>query len=345
MPICRTCRGEYDRRNCLCPVCGQPLGRGENLCHQCGAETGGKRLCPRCKSDVTAWEREGVSLLRFLLHGGVLGLLPSVGALGMWMYWNHRPNSLHHPLMTVFSIGISLMVLVLLHIKRLFWRERWWASQVYRANNSPLTLAIALTFIAGCAFGLVAFVLHKMWPVPEPVLKLAFAAAYSPIYVFFTASFTLLAIQNYIERLDQRVPQPIFVHTHQLLRVVVEAAAQNLGIFDGAPGSPGASGKPGNTASPKLPAEPSTQRKYEVVEVIRVPENGGVRLLLREKKRVEQTAEMFGAKHTVWEEKIWRIEADCWGRVQSLCPLDKLPLANNSGQLHDATAAAWDDEL
>lgn len=342
MPICRTCRGEYDRRDCLCPICGQPLGRGENLCHQCGAETGGKRLCPRCKSDVTGWEREGFSLLRFLWHGGVLGLLPSVGALGMWMYWNHRPNSLHHPLMTIFSIGMSLMVLILLHIKRLVWRERWWASQVYHTNNSPLTLAIALTFGGGCAFGLASFVLHKIWYEPEPMLKLIFAAAYSPIYVFFTASLTLLAIQSYIDRLEQRVPQPIFVHTHRLLRVVVEAAAQNLGIFDGAPGKPGAPGKTGNNAAQKPPAEPPSQRKYEVVEVIRT-DNGGLRLLLCEKKLVEQPAEMFGVKHSAWEEKIWRIEADCWGRVQSLRPLEKLPMVEESGRSREVTTTAWED--
>ncbi|MBN2007109.1 MAG: hypothetical protein JXA21_27405 [Anaerolineae bacterium] len=331
MPICRTCRGEYDRRDCLCPVCGHALGRGENLCHQCGAETGGKRLCPRCKSDVTGWEREGFSLLRFLLQGGMLGLLPSIAALAMWVYWANRPNVLHHPLMTISSIGVSLMVIVLLHIQRLFWRERWWASQVYRTHNSPLTTAIGVTFAFGFICALIAFALHKTWTDPQPELKLIFAAFYSPIWVFFTAALTLLAIQNYMERLDQRVPQPIFVHTHRLLRVVVEGAQQSLGVFDSAPGK----------AAPNQPV----QRKFEAVEIIRIPENGGLRLLLRELKLVEQPAEMFGVKQTTWEEKIWRIEADCWGRVQSLRPVEKIPVVENPNQPREVAAVAWDEGI
>ncbi len=58
-------------------------------------------------------------------------------------------HELHHPVITLCAVGMSQVVLILIYIKRLFWRERWWASQIYNTKNMPLTIAIASAFILG----------------------------------------------------------------------------------------------------------------------------------------------------------------------------------------------------
>ncbi len=311
MPICRTCRGEYTYQECLCPSCHEPLGRGVNLCHHCGADTRGRRLCPRCKSDVRAWERENFPFHQFISRWGALGVLPSLAALGFWLlFWAQRMPSLHHPMMTLFAVAMSQVVLILLYIKRLFWRERWWASQIYRTRNMPLTASIAGTFVAGSLLGGVSFVLYKLWPNLTPDgkawAKMGFGIAYALMYVFFTGTFTLVALQDYMDRLDERVPQPLFVHTDHLLRVVVDAAIQNLNILNG-------------KQVRALPEKKGPQRSYEVLEVVRNPDDGGVRVSLREFK---QTAQLAGNSEVrvQWVERIWHIEADMWGRIRVLEP-------------------------
>lgn len=78
MLTCRTCRGDYERSECLCPHCKKPLGtHSGRLCRECGKDTGERRMCPRCYSDVAAWERESLSMMQFLNRGGLLGMLPS----------------------------------------------------------------------------------------------------------------------------------------------------------------------------------------------------------------------------------------------------------------------------
>lgn len=317
MPICRTCRGEYDHRSCLCPSCGQPLGRSSNICHHCNENLDGKRLCPRCRSDVMAWERENFSLVQFIQRWGALGLLPSLLDIGIWaLYWRLRPNSLYHPMMTVLSVSMSQVLLILLYVKRLFWRERWWASQIYHSKGSPLTLTIALGFIGGGVLGLTSFILYKAWPEPQSWQKLVFAAAYAPMYVLFTLAFTLLAIQDFMDRLDQRVPQPIFVHTHRLLNVVVDMAIKNLHVLNGA-----------SVHDPQGRAN----RRYEVIKVMRLLESGGIRVFIREYKLAERPDKEGNALTQLWSENLWHIEADRWGHVQLLQPTNMAAISEDVG--------------
>jgi hypothetical protein len=327
MPICRTCRGEYTHRDCLCPSCGQPLGRGTNICHRCGADTAGKRLCPRCKNDVTAWERENFPLHEFVKRWGALGLLPSFVALGLWiLFWVRNAHPLHHPVITLFAVGMAQVVLILIYVKRLFWRERWWASQIYNTKNMPLTIAIASTFVLGSLLGAISFVLYKVWPVVEiwrPWVKAAFAGAYASTYVCFTAALTLVAIQDYMDLLESRVPQPIFVHTDRLLQVVVEAAIQSLSVLNGK--------EPHQHAVYRK----DTNRTYEILEVTRNSEDGGIRVLLYECKRVSRPNGDADTK-IKWLERVWHIEADLWGRVRSLEP-EALPTSTSRPQTSAST--------
>ncbi len=254
-----------------------------------------------------AWERENFSLMQFIQRWGALGIIPSLIDVGIWwFYWRTHANSLYHPMMTILSVSMSQVLLILLYVKRLFWRERWWASQIYYSKGSPLTLTIAIGFIGGGVLGLVAFVLHKLWEAPQFWQKLLFAAAYSPMFILFTLAFTLLAIQDFMDRLDQRVPQPIFVHTHRLLRVVVETAIENLNILDGA------------TAHSN--ADP--ERRYEILKVARILENGGIRVFIREYKLAEHPDNASNSLIKTWIESIWHIEADRWGHIRLLQPTD-----------------------
>ena len=305
MPICRTCRGEYTRQECLCPSCKKPLGRGANLCHRCGADTGGKRLCPRCKSDVSGWEQENFSLNQFMFKGGAVGLLPSLVALALWLtFWSPKGASLHHPLDTLFSVGMSQLVIIILYIKRLFWRERWWASQIYRVAYPPMVLAIGGTFTGAVILAALSFVLYKVWDSPSYWEKLLFGVVYGLSYVLLTASLTLLALHDYADRLDQRVPQPIFVHTERLLRVAVETAIQSLNVLNGADVQ-------------EVGAHKGSDRSYEILEVIRNSDDGGIRVLLREFK-LDPVLHGGARGKESWVERAWRIEADQWGRTHSL---------------------------
>lgn len=301
MPICKTCHGEYERRECLCPHCFKSLGRGENLCHHCGADTRGVRLCARCKSDVSAWERERFSLAQFMSRWGALALAPSAGALLLWwLFWMPKGESLHSLGMALVALASSQLVLILLYIKHLFWRERWWAAQVYRVRLVSLPVAIGSTFIAGGVCAVAAFAILRTAGEPEVWQwwhKPLFGVTYSLAFPWFTATLTLMAIQDYLNRLDERVPQPLFVHTHRLLRVVLETAIKNLRVLDN--------------------GEAALQRQYEVVEVVRLPDDGGIQVVLRE---LRPNLLLVAGEEARWIEKIWYIQADCWGRVQSLQP-------------------------
>jgi hypothetical protein len=221
---------------------------------------------------------------------------------------------------------MSQVVLILIYVKRLFWRERWWASQIYNTKNMPLTIAIASAFILGSLSGTVSFILYKVWPVVEiwrPWVKAAFAGTYASMYVCFTAALTLVAIQDYMDLLESRVPQPIFVHTDRLLQVVVEAAIQSLSVLNGK--------EPHQYAV----HHKDTNRTYEVLEVARNPDDGGIRVLLYECKRVSRPNGDADTK-IKWLERVWHIEADLWGRVRSLEP-ETLPASASRPQVPPVT--------
>ena len=119
-----------------------------------------------------------------------------------------------------------------------------------------------------------------------------------------TAGFTLLAIEDYLSQLEERVPQPIFADTEKLLHVVLDAAIRTLNLLDGT-----------EIQTPDAPPEHIRDRTYEVLEASRVPENGGIVILLREyKPSAEPNAQ------DKWVHDIWHIEADRWGRIQVLRP-------------------------
>jgi len=312
MPICQTCQGEYVSQDCLCPYCKQPLGeRSVNLCHHCGAETGGRRLCPRCKCDVSAWEQESFSLLRFIFRWGALGTLPGFVALLLWiLFWSPKGETLHHPLFALGSFFASQLLVILLYLKRLFWRERQWSAQIYNMKSRPLVFIIAGTFVGGMVFAVIAFALQYSWGRLETIefwKKLIFAAFYVPTFLFLTATLTLLAIQDYLHDLEQRVPQPIFANTDCLLGVVLETACKILH-------TPG-----GENTTQDMGRNAAVPESCEVLEIARNLEDGGIHVLFRERDSVSGASQLT-SREARWRGRLWSVDADRWGRIMDINP-------------------------
>jgi hypothetical protein len=309
MPICRTCRGEYGQREATCPSCGTPVGDDIDHCRRCSADTSKGRQCPRCKGDVSTWEHEDITLWEFiLLEGGILGLMPGAMALFAWVFfWTPRETSaFYYPVMTAASFGLSLFVFFGLYVKRLFWWERWWASQVYQVKAVPLVAAITLSGLMGVFLSVLWVFLYAAWGKPESMLRKGmFMLVYVPSYVFLTIALTLMFVHGYISRLERSVPQPIFMNTKRLLMVIVDSVSESVNLEF------------------KYNARQSSARvekpSYEVLEAVRIPENGGINVLLRECKRVRHP-DNRGQMHDEWMEMLWRIQGDRWGRVQSIQP-------------------------
>lgn len=310
MPICRTCRGEYAQQEALCPKCGKPVGNAVNQCGSCKFNTKDNRLCPRCKSDVSVWEREDITLLNFIFsQKGILGLLPALTVIFIhnW-FWSVRESSrYYYPLLTIVTFGLSLLVFYVLYTKRLFWWERWWASQVYRATPVSIVLTMSLSGVGGISLSALSVFLYALWHKPENLLhKGIFTLVYVLAYLCLTIMLTLLSVHLYISRLERYAPQPIFVDTRHLLSVVVDAVAQSVNIA-------ARSGIAMPSVSGNIPVN------HEVVEAIRIPENGGIIVLLRECKLVRHP-DATGRIQRDWTERLWRVQADRWGRVQSVRP-------------------------
>jgi len=285
---------------------------------------------------VSVWEQENITVFQFVfLQGGLLGLIPGALALIVWWcWWNPHETSLYYyPILTAASAVLSLLLFFVLYIKRLFWWERWWASQVYQAAPVSIVAAMTLSGLGGVFFSILWIFLYTAWGKPEELIRKAiFALVYVLSYVCLTALLTLLFIHRYISHLERDAPQPIFVDTKRLLMVVVDTVTQSINLM---PKSNNPRGAPASTctgmtatAGPRLgfksgprgaSVSPPQAPIYEAIEVLRIPENGGIVAVLRECKPVWHP-DAEGKMQEEWREMRWRVQADRWGRVQSVKP-------------------------
>ena len=307
MPICRTCRGEYDQKEALCPKCGISVGANVERCDHCEADTSERRLCPRCQCDVSAWEDRDISFVEFIIwEGGILGLLPGTMALLAWLsFWIPRVDSTYYlPMLTLATFLICALVVFVLYVKRLFWWERWLASQVYKATPVPIISAIMLSGAGGILLSAVWVFLFAGWGDLDTLPRKAFfGAVYLPSYLLLTVCTTLVVIQTYVSRLERHVPQPIFMDTQRLLQVVVKSVIETVNLK--------------YMNSPEHPPPSGLRPIYDVRETLRSQENGGIDLLLRECRRMRHP-DGNGQMKAEWVELFWRVSADRWGRVQTV---------------------------
>lgn len=301
MPTCRTCRGEYTHEECICPACETSLGKNSDRCPSCGFDLKGRRACPRCKADVSVWEKEDLSLLRHVLAGGILGLVPTLVAAISWIFvWNGRQDSLHLPIGSLVGIMLSLLVFGTLFSRRYDLREMVWASEVHRVPGPSLALLGTGSFLMGLFLMVFAVALNQIWRPPVYFAeKLIFSLVYGLMYVGLTGGLALMPLGAYLTRLDKRVPQPVFVHTDRLVEVVLQGAATSLRDRES-----------GQTVEEKL-------KDFEVLEVEREPADGSIRLLIRDHKPPQPAA---GSPPPANPGQVWILCADKWGRMHSLKP-------------------------
>jgi len=299
MPICRTCRGEYDVATPSRPPSGSSAS----------GTTPVPQPCPRCGSDLQAWEQLEITLPDFILReGGIIGLMPAALALAAWLFfWVPREASLYYyPILTFASFGVCALLVFVIYDDPLSWWERWWASQVYQVRRVPIVLLVTLTALAGIFLSGLWVLYYATSGKPDDLSgKIFFALIYVMSYICLTLGLTLAILHQYILRLEKYAPPPIFVSTEKLLRVVVEAAIRNINL-------PGLNTR-GSAGSSTL------DPVYEVLQTFRIPENGGIHTLLREYKRVQYPSP-DGKMQDRPMEMLWRIQADRWGRIQVLHP-------------------------
>jgi hypothetical protein len=253
---------------------------------------------------VSAWEKEQLTMLQFILRGGFFGLLPPLLMLGTWLWviaW--RDYHLFNLLSTGMGVAASLILFRVLYIKRFFWRERFWAAQIYRENNPPMLVIILASLFAGIILLVLWLVLYaEILKDPQTMLeKLALTLPYVLGFIGLTIGLTMFAIQNYLDALDERVPQPLFVHTDRLLEVVLRTAGKSI--------------KDGDSQAVE-PSRPGSLERFDVLQVVRNPADGGIRIWLKPRKPTptEETAPC----EVVPEETIWLVDADRWGRVRAI---------------------------
>lgn len=231
MPTCHTCRGEYTKHTWLCPECKAPFvpdARGEGQrCHQCQHLSFDRRLCPRCGSDVRAWERvgaEGNPIAR-----NPLPYLPALVALiGTVFQWPP------HLLGSILAIALSLIAFFILSAKSPDFRLSGWERE-FKSKPGASIVAIELgAFLVGLAMALLTIVLLKYWiqPPAEPgfLEKLIVSLTYSLSFVLFTIAVTALLIKRQVAKLNRQAPQPVFVDSQRLLKLVLEEAAKQLDL-------------------------------------------------------------------------------------------------------------------
>lgn len=303
MPICRTCRGQYDLS--VPPRSSPGASAGDTEDASPAIET---QLCPRCGNDVSVWEQLAVTLPDFIIwEGGALALLPAAAAMLVWLLWIPPDQSgVYFPVLTFVCLGMSGLLFYLIYESRLFWWEHWWAQEVYRTPFISIGLLIAITVIGGMFFSMLWILYYTNMGRPDGFTSKAFfALIYVSGFTLLTAAVALIVISEYVEQLKKRAPPPIFVSTEFLLRVVVDEAIKSINL----------SGLGANTPIKCA----GTNSVYEVYQALRVPESGGIYMLLRECKCVEHPT-TDGKPQGKLMEMLWRVQANRWGRVEVLRP-------------------------
>jgi hypothetical protein len=269
-------------------------------CISCKGEYSEERPeeCPRCGANNENWHihKNLGSLARFsnFFFGSVWGLLALVSLvlpLVPALLWDTFNTVVAMRVVVPLAILLCFIVFLFTHALKLSLREYEWLRQIKKGGNPPLSVISLVAFTLALILGLaVVFVLdsERTRGLERVLLTIAFSLA----FVNLTLSAMLMAIRDYALRLDELVPQPIFMHEDRLLRVIVGAAEKKLG--DDTP--------------------------LEVQEWRRAA-SGGVRALLTFNSGLEERqVRTSGDAQTiiVEEEQQWVAVANAWGQLLSL---------------------------
>jgi hypothetical protein len=269
-------------------------------CISCKGEYSEERPeeCPRCGANNENWHihKNLGSLARFsnFFFGSVWGLLALVSLvlpLVPALLWDTFNTVVAMRVVVPLAILLCFIVFLFTHALKLSLREYEWLRRIKRGWNPPLSVISLVAFTLALILGLaVVFVLdsERTRGLERVLLTIAFSLA----FVNLTLSAMLMAIRDYALRLDELVPQPIFMHEDRLLRVIVGAAEKKLG----------------------------DDTSLEVQEWRRAA-SGGVRALLTFNSGLEERqVRTSGDAQTiiVEEEQQWVAVANAWGQLLSL---------------------------
>jgi len=254
--------------------------------------------CPRCGADNRNWHRHKnlSSLAAFgnFFFGSVWGLLALVSLvlpLAPALLWGTFNTVAAMRVVVPLAILLCFIIFLFTHALKLSLREYEWLRRIKKGWNPPLSMISVVAFTLALILGLaVVFVLDTERT--RGLVRILLTIAFSLAFVNLTLSAMLMTIRDYARKLDEGVPQPVFMHEDRLLGVIVRAAEKKLG--DDTP--------------------------LEVQEWRRTA-SGGVRALLTFNSGLEErkvkTPE--GEKViTVQEEQQWEAMADAWGHLASL---------------------------
>ncbi len=279
------------------------------LCRTCYGETefnDKDPRCSRCKSDLWAWREESqrgsqnelpssiqnllslildreaftypLSLLVFLV---ILAVIPFALLLG------RSVGLLRVPV----AVSLSIVAAFVLYSARYRLREARWLRQVKPNPGISLTHWQMGSFLLAIGLILTIATLERAWA-DEPLTllhKVFFHVSVAVACVSLTFSWALTFICAYVGRLDERVPQPIFMDVNKLSDLALEAARQRLEV-----------------------------RAWEILAVQRLPD-GGVKLSVREKPAKKSGSSGVTAASST-PRSSWTIVSDRWGRVRSILP-------------------------
>ncbi len=263
MPTCIACKGEYATTD---------------------------MRCSRCEADNRNWERERIR--SWICRAGQFFLGSIWGVLAL--------TSLPLPILAILfldfqpvasvRIGVPLAI-ILCFVIFLFTYALRFSAREYELlrqvrTGGPLSLALMalLAFTLALIMALaVAFTLEAdEETLPTTGLtRVTLTIAFSLIFVNVTLSAMLMAIRDFARRLNELVPQPVFLQEDRLVRLIHASAWKRFG---------------GRTS-------------LELVETNRT-EGGGVQAVV---KRSSQPAPPAAEEPGKWD-----IEADKWGQILSL---------------------------
>lgn len=267
------------------------------ICRTCeGAYEQGMKVCPRCGADLVAWERVPVGLRGFFSEApSRLGaLFPIALALvslpaTTWVLDSAKWGVAAWVLICAFSALTFLGVYAARYGIRLL---RWRGAVTGRSVASFLTVGGAVVAgVGGVLCGVLTFVLREYWLGAEGVLgfweRLALSATMLGLFVGLTAMASIFAVIHFVGWLNRRVPPPLFADEGRLMDVVWRAIRKRIG-----------------------------GGKFQEMGVVRLPD-AGVRLVFRQVISVREEKIEEKVRY-VQEERLWKVEADAWGRLREL---------------------------
>jgi hypothetical protein len=277
-------------------------------CAVCREDIAPGAVCPRCGSDNSDVQDLTLgyfgsiwAILSFLLiFAPLFMLLPGVFS---WM------NEILQPVVSLRVAGpISLIITLIVAFFMFSMREELHESALIspfkEKPGRPLPiwalifflLAVALAFLLGFAITTKHLIVGAPgdWnarlqgrlvfgSTAHLLFQLMMTGCFVLLFAFFALSAGLMAVYEYGQFVDERLPDPIYLNEQLLLDVVLDVVREELG--------------------PDV--------KVQTTEMQRLPD-AGVSLTLHHKGelRVDGT--------TLLEQKGWKVEADKWGRVQKM---------------------------